>query len=155
MLRHARQSLVAVLALGLLSPAPAAARSGDRVDRVESAVVHLVNGARRHYGLRPLALSPRMTRAASAHSTVMARTRTVFHGNWSARVGRAARTSAVGEVVGWLRGLRGRRQARYIVQSWLRSPEHRYALLSGRFHRFGVGRRSGYGFTFFTVDLAR
>ncbi len=156
MLRHARLSLVVVLVLGLLAPAASASgRVRGRADRVELAVAHLVNGVRRHYGLRPLSLSRRMTRGAAAHSAVMARSRTVFHGSWGARVARSARTPVVGEVIGWLRGPRGLRQARVVVRDWLRSAPHRRALLAPGFRRIGVGRRRGYGGTFFTADLAR
>jgi uncharacterized protein YkwD len=157
MIRHARMPLLAVLlASAILVPASsAAARARVRIDRVERHVIHILNGVRRHYGLGRLALSRRISVSATEHSAEMARTRTISHGNWYPRISSYAGTSQVGEVVGWLRGPRGTAQAHWIVQAWMHSAPHRDVLLRRGFHRLGIGRSSDFGFTFFTVDVAR
>lgn len=158
--RHGRRLAVCIpiaLALQLAGPAgwlaPAAAKRRTMIDRVERATVRLINAIRSRHGLGRLRLSRSMSRGAAMHSRWMARSGVLTHGAWASRLAHFARSRTTGEVVGYVSGCSGRAQARYIVSLWMHSTEHRRILLSGRYHRLGIGR-AGRGRTFFTVDVA-
>jgi uncharacterized protein YkwD len=94
--------------------------------------------------------SGRLARIADRHSASMARRNVLTHA--PALNARISRRGVVGETVAWMP--RGTQQvARRIVQAWLASPPHRAALMDGRFHRVGVGRRQGKSGTFVTAEL--
>jgi uncharacterized protein YkwD len=94
--------------------------------------------------------SGRLARAADRHSRSMARRNTLTHA--PALAARVSHKRLVGETVAWMpRGTRG--VARRVVEAWLASPGHRAALMDGRFHRVGVGRRMGRSGTFVTAEL--
>ena len=131
-------ALVAACLATLILTVPAAPAEAG-LDRFERSVINQVNYIRAAHGRRPMGVSSRLSRRAARHSRRMARGGRMFHG---VRRG--------GEAVGFISG---NRVARRIVGMWMRSPAHRHALLSGRFHRIGVGRRRGRGGHFFTVRL--
>lgn len=148
-----RRLLILICVLFALAAVPTAASA--RLDRVERQVVRSLNGIRSAYGLTSLRVGRRIDGVATAHSRTMARTGVLSHGNWLSRVARVARTPRVGEVLAYLSGAPAGGQARLVIRNWLNSPTHRAVILSGSFHRVGVGRARGRGVTFFTVDVAR
>lgn len=147
--------------------APAAAHAGTRpplfrTNYIERRVIHRIDAFRRANGLGPLRLDRRLARGADAHTSDMFShgyfAHDSFSGSWSGRVrGYSGGAHGVGEVIGYLRRVSLRRQARAIVSLWIHSPPHR-AVLLGSYARLGVGRRIGnfYGFrsAVFTVDFA-
>jgi len=149
----ARRRLLILICVFFALAAPAAA--AERLDRVERQVVRSLNGVRGAYRLSPLRIRHGISNVATAHSRTMARTGVFSHGDWLRRVARTARTGRVGEVLAYVVRTSPRRQAGTIVRDWLNSPSHRAVILSPSFHRLGLGRASGRGVTFFTVDVAR
>ena len=121
--------LVAALAL---AAAPAQAVSP------ETAIVKKVNKIRSSKGLPKLRTSRSLSGSARAYARwMMARD---FFGH--VRPIRASRRFRVrGEVLARHAGVRPR--AGSVVRSWMRSPAHRYVLLSRRFKHIGVGRAPG------------
>lgn len=155
--KHVRTPLLAMVMVSvalLVMPVASSARARAHIDGVEKKVVHILNAVRRHYGLRRLSLAGGLSSAASAHSAQMARTGILTHGNWHARLARAAGSGTVGEVVGFVVG-RPKAQAGRIVSAWMHSAPHRAVLLTGSYRRLGVGRSGSGGREFFTVDVAR
>jgi len=129
----------AFTSLLFVASAPAAQASGPRLDRGERAIVHAINRARAHYGLRRLHAGHRLARAADAHSRSMLRADYFAHGAFASRVRRYASFKRVGETLAWS----SRCGARRFVRMWLHSPGHRAVLLSRGFRRVGIGRRAG------------
>jgi uncharacterized protein YkwD len=84
----------------------------------------------------------------------MARTRTFTHGDFARRVRRSAGTSTVGEILAYTHGVSRSRTVSMVMRAWMRSGEHRAIILSGAFHRAGVGTARRRGTVFFTVDFA-
>jgi uncharacterized protein YkwD len=124
-----------------------------------SAVLRSLNRVRKQHRLPSLSFDPRMSRAASRYSRAMARHGFFSHGAWTSRVAHAAgRGFAIGEVLGWLEPASPHVEARWVVQAWLRSPEHRRVLLDRTFRRVGIGRavggESGRHAAVYTVDFA-
>jgi uncharacterized protein YkwD len=80
-----------------------------------------INVVRQHYGLSPLAESPRLHVAAQG----WADTNPTRHGHWIRRI-RAAGVAEpdLGEVIAW-----GFHDARSTVRAWMLSPKHRRVLL--------------------------
>ena len=152
---------VAGLTLGCALPAAPAHAGSATQDRVERAVIKKVNSIRAHHGLRGLRRSRGLARAADVKAIEVARTAVLSHSSpdgtpMPTRVRRYVRARAVGETVGYVPTRT--RQASAIVRAWMASPSHRAALLSPRFRRAGVGRRTGrIGSTrvaVFALDLA-
>lgn len=136
-------------AVALLAPA-AGAHASAREDRVERAITRMLNYVRVASGRPALHTSGRLARIADRHSASMARRNVLTHA--PALNARISSHGIVGETVGWMpRGTRN--VARRIVEAWLASPPHRAALMDGRFHRVGVGRRRGRSGTFITAEL--
>ena len=130
--------------------APAGAHASARQDRVERSITKMLNFIRVAGGRPALHRSPRLAGVADRHSASMAHRNVLTHA--PALPARISRHRLVGETVAWMpRGTRG--VARKVVQAWLASPEHRAALMDGRFHRVGVARRSGRSGTFVTAEL--
>lgn len=153
----ARALLATTAAAGGTAAAPTVARAdGPSIDGRERNVVHRINLVRRDHGLRPLDLTPGLSRAADRHSRWQARTRTLSHQlpgerDLSSRLRRAAGGAPVGEVIFWSTG--GSRSAE-LVRAWMDSPSHRATLLSPSFDRAGIGIRAGRGGLYATVDVA-
>ena len=141
---------VAALTCVVALLAPAGAHASARQDRVERAISKMLNYIRVTSGRSALHASGRLARVADRHSASMARRNTLTHAPpLNARI---SRRGVMGETVAWMpRGTHG--VARKVVEAWLASPGHRAALMDGRFHRVGVGRRMGRSGTFVTAEL--
>ena len=137
MLRRAAVGLALAVTLVAPSAASSAAVSGR-----ELALVRAINAARAAHGLAPVRPERRLQRAARAHSAVMLRTGSFFHGSFVHRLAAfGIRARAAGENLAW--GVGSRAQARAVVRSWLLSPPHRANLLRPGFRRVGVGALVG------------
>jgi uncharacterized protein YkwD len=117
-----------------------------RATTLRSAVQCLVNRARSGYSVRSLHGDGRLTRAAHYHARDMVRRhyfRHITRGDGPAeRAMRAgyldgANRWLIGETLAWGWG-RGASAGR-IVESWMRSPEHRRVLLRPDYRELGVG----------------
>ncbi len=132
-------TLTTLLALSFAAAAPAAQAGGPRFDRGERTVIRAINRARSSYGLHRLLANRRLARAADAHTRNMLRSNFFSHGAFSQRVHRYVHFRRIGETI----AMTSRCNAGTVVRMWLNSPPHRAVLLSGKFHRVGVGRRKG------------
>jgi uncharacterized protein YkwD len=117
------------------------------MDRLERAVVRVINRRRAHHGLRRVRPSRSLARAADFHSREMLVGNYFAHpsrngANFTRRIHHFSHARAVGETLAWLSSCR-RHAPRRIVSMWMHSTPHRAILLSGRFHHVGLGRRSG------------
>ena len=141
---------VAVLTCAAALLAPTGAHASARQDRVERAITKMLNYIRVASGRPAMRTSGRLARVADRHSASMARRNTLTHAPPLAA--RTSRKRLVGETVAWMpRGTHG--VAHRVVEAWLASPAHRAALMDGRFHRVGIGRRMGRSGTFVTAEL--
>jgi uncharacterized protein YkwD len=135
--------LAAVLSL----PAPASAGPAH-MDGRERAMLRGINRERAHYGLGRVKASVRLARAADYHSWEMLDANFFAHssrdgGSFDARIRRYANPRVLGETLAMLGGRCGRRSARRVVRMWMHSPGHRAILLSGKFRRIGLAKRTG------------
>jgi uncharacterized protein YkwD len=153
--------IAAALAATAVVTAPTAHAASARLTPTEKAVIRLMNRVRARHGLPALKTSRRLARAADGHSRDMLRHDFFSHQSsdgtsFDRRVRSYARARRVGENLAMLPGVR--RAARKVVRMWLRSAAHREILLSRRFRRVGVGKRSGQlgpqKATVYTVDFA-
>lgn len=144
--------LALVVAVGLLLPtAAASAPTTTRMSAtaaLESALVREINALRRDNGLRPLATSPALARAAAAHTTAMLTGGFFAHEapggtTFSARLERFYANTGAGWTVGENLALFGPDQpsAADIVRMWLGSPLHRANLLRTTWRELGVAVR--------------
>jgi len=124
-------------------PAAASARGGGSVLRA-------MNSVRAHHHLPALHLSRALARAASAHSSDMARSGLMSHGAFQQRIGHYVDSRRVGENLAWS----SRCSSRTIVRMWMDSAPHRAIMLSPGFKRAGVGIRRASHFCFVTADFA-
>ena len=124
-------------------PAPASARGGGSVLRA-------MNSVRARHHLPALHLSRALTRAASAHSSDMARSGSMSHGAFQQRIGHYVDSRRVGENLAWS----SRCSSRTIVHMWMDSAPHRAIMLSPGFKRAGVGISRASHFCFVTADFA-
>jgi len=124
-------------------PAAASARGGGSVLRA-------MNSVRAHHHLPALHLSRALARAASAHSSDMARSGLMSHGAFQQRIGHYVDSRRVGENLAWS----SRCSSRTIVRMWMDSAPHRAIMLSRRFKRAGVGISRASHFCFVTADFA-
>jgi uncharacterized protein YkwD len=138
------RTLFALIVLGSASLgfSPGASSSGRAENRAlrpaEQGLVEAINHARGARGIPTLRMSPRLRRAARAHSHAMANTGSFVHGDWYRRLRRhGIRARVLGETIAWGAGANGTPAA--IVAMWLASPPHRATLLSRQFRRVGVG----------------
>jgi uncharacterized protein YkwD len=160
-----RRLAVALIAAACLATAlmtaPTAHAASARVSGTERAVITLMNRVRAQHRLPRLRSSVRLSMAADRHSLDMLRNDFFAHQSsdgtsFDRRVRAYAKARRVGENLAMVS--RARRAARMVVRMWLNSPEHRAILLSRRFRRVGVAKRSGNlgsrRATVFTVDFA-
>lgn len=131
--------------------APGGGRTGTELPPAVPAlardIARWTNVERLGHGVRPLIWSPRLARAARAHSEEMARLGYFSHD--SPRPGRRtvlqrvrlagvrSRPIFVGENIG--RSTPWPHQARRFVQSWMDSPAHRSNLLRPNYRYLGIG----------------
>jgi uncharacterized protein YkwD len=144
--RISRGIATASVALALGAPGSAeAVRITDR-NAVESAVVVRINAVRSNHGLRPLAVAPRLRRAAEQHVRNMALHGYFSHswssgssfGTWIERFwpGPGYTSWAAGENLFWSSP---DATAAKIMRRWLRSPGHRANILRPEWKRLGLG----------------
>ncbi len=148
----------AAVAVGLTTLAPASAEAAPaKHDSVERSVIRKVNAIRSQHGVRRLRTSRGLARAADSKSAAVAATGDFSHGDVRGRVLRFVRASTVGETLAWVPPSQGA-NADSVLGAWMASASHRATLLSGRFARVGVARRSGNvgggSAVVFTVNLA-
>jgi uncharacterized protein YkwD len=147
---------LSLLAVALLALPAAPARAA--YPATEAALRQCANDARRAHGLRPLARSGALDRAARLHARDMARYRFFDHQDPFGR-GPAERVAlfdpgrrlvAVGENIAF-----GYPSAGATCRGWLSSPGHRRNLLDARYTSVGAGVwRSGGGARYFVQDFA-
>jgi uncharacterized protein YkwD len=108
-----------------------------------------INDYRRTYGLRPLAVSPQLSRAAGAHAHALAYAG-VFQHEWpdGRRFDQWIRTYykpprhgywSVGENLLWSTGATGSLPASQALALWVASPPHRAVLLTPGWKQLGIG----------------
>jgi uncharacterized protein YkwD len=124
-------------------PAAASARGGGSILRA-------MNSVRARHHLPVLHASHALARAASAHSSDMARSGSMSHGAFAQRIGRYVNSRTVGENLAWS----SRCSGRTIVRMWMRSAPHRAIMLSPGFRKAGVGISRASHFCFVTADFA-
>jgi uncharacterized protein YkwD len=148
-----------LLVVGLLAlPVPASA--GPRTD---AELARVTNADRQRLGLRRLATSPALAKAARAHSLAMARRSARHYGRrcdgralWHNDIRRAAgRWVWLGQNVGCITVGRGgmRPAVRALQNAFLRSPGHRANITSRRANAFGVGTVNRHGVIWVTVNF--
>jgi uncharacterized protein YkwD len=157
----ARRCALLPIALVALACAPAQAAKRctgandvpfPQVSAAEVAALEcVVNRERERRGLRPLDRTRSLDRAATGHSSDMARNDYFDHrspgGSTPAARARSAgymsgaRSWRVGENLAWGTGALATPNS--IVESWLKSPAHRELMLSRGFADFGLGIASG------------
>ena len=137
-----------VLAAALLVlSVPAAHAATPRMDRLERAMVRSINRHRAAAGLRSMHGYRPLARAADRHSREMLAANYFAHesrngGSFSTRVHRYTHIRTLGETIAMVSHC-GRHAVHRVVSMWMHSPPHRAILLSSRFHRVGIARRSG------------
>jgi uncharacterized protein YkwD len=121
----------------------AASASGDSILRE-------MNSVRARHHLPALQASRALARAASEHSSDMARSGLMSHGAFAQRIGHYVNSRFVGENLAWA----SRCSSHTIVRMWMQSAPHRHIMLSPGFHRAGVGVSRASHFCFVTADFA-
>jgi uncharacterized protein YkwD len=107
----------------------------------QSALLETINAVRRAHGLAPLRIDPTLTDAARFHTLDMLRRDYFAHGDFYERmVHFGAVGPTVGENLAWDSGSGS---ARFLVDAWLASPDHRANLLRPGFRRIGIGLARG------------
>jgi uncharacterized protein YkwD len=154
--RRAAALAVGLTTLGSTTPASAEAASPQQ-DAVERTVIRKLNALRARHGVRRLRGSRALARAADAKSGAVAATGDFSHGDVRGRLSRFVRAHAIGETLAYVSPSQGS-NADAVIGMWMASASHRATLLSGRFARVGVARRSGNvaggSAVVFTLDLA-
>lgn len=132
-------------------PAP----SGPSIDGLSAALLACHNEARAKAGLNPLAIDPRLTQAAQAHSVAMARAGVMSHGDLGdgAFPQRIFATgyppmSSVAENVAW-----GQPEAEAVFADWMNSAGHRANIL-GPYTQCGFGAAMVSGKYYWASDFA-
>ena len=124
-------------------PAAASARS-------DTSILRVMNSVRARHHLPALGASRALVRAASEHSSDMARSGVLTHGAFATRISHYVRSRMVGENL----AAATRCSSRTIVRMWLNSAPHRHILLMRSFRRAGVGISRASHFCFVTADFA-
>jgi uncharacterized protein YkwD len=136
-----------LLAANFMVPSIASASGQARVDGRERAMVRGINQQRARYGLAAVSVSGRLARAADYHSWEMLDANYFDHPSrngesFDKRVRRFVKHRALGETLAMMGGC-GRGSARTIVRMWMNSPGHRAILLSSKYRRIGLAKRTG------------
>jgi uncharacterized protein YkwD len=132
-------------------PAAGAVPSSVAKRTVVRATLCTINAQRDRYGLRPLKLNKRLSKAARGHARDMVRRDYFGHdslggGSFLDRIKRSgylrgARSWSVGENLAW--GSHDRVAPRAITEMWMNSPGHRANILSPAFREIGIGLAIG------------
>jgi uncharacterized protein YkwD len=115
-------------------------------NRVQVAIVRLLNRSRAPYGLARLRMTRGLNRVAASHSQDLAVHGMFSHSSsdgtsFADRIRRVTGANFVGEN---LMEMTGRATASRVVQAWMNSPPHRADILMRGFRHVGVGTaRSG------------
>lgn len=145
-MRRARWGLV-MLAIAVSAAQPAMAAPAET-----EAALDAINKARAGAGLRPLALSPALTRSSAAFAGRIMRTGVFAH---AGTIHAAGGFKRLGECIAMHTG-RAARPGR-TVRRWLASPGHRPLLLSRGFRQAGAaavqGRFNGRRSTVWVLQL--
>ena len=144
--------LVAVASLAVAVPSVAAAATVSAHDPLEAPVLRELNRVRAQHGLRPLAASRALARAADVHAASMGRfgyfSHTSANGtSFGRRIARfyptlPSRAWTVGENLLWSSG---ELTAARAVSLWLASPGHRRNILSPAWREIGISAVSAKG----------
>jgi uncharacterized protein YkwD len=138
--------------LAMLAIAVSAAQPAMAAPAETEAALDAINHARAGAGLRPLALSPALTRSSAAFAGRIMRTGVFAHAGTIQAAGGFKR---LGECIAMHTG-RAARPAR-TVRRWLASPGHRPLLLSRGFRQAGAaaveGRFNGRRSTVWVLQL--
>jgi uncharacterized protein YkwD len=137
-------------ALGACASASATPAQAAKPTMVR-ATLCILNAQRARYGLRPLSLNRRLSRAARGHARDMVVRNYFSHDSLGGdsfvdrirRAGylRGARRWSVGENLAW--GTHGRSAPQAITEMWMKSAGHRANILSGSFREVGIGLAYG------------
>jgi uncharacterized protein YkwD len=143
--------ILTTLAL-LLSAAPAltagaAEAPGAGRQALRNTMASLVNGSRRHHGIRPLNLNFTLSRKAYLHSKRMATRNSVYHTTDLYSLVRRYSPSTWGENVGMAGTLK---RMEFL---FMHSAPHRANILNRRFRHLGVGVYKGRGYIWVTLDF--
>ncbi|PWI13406.1 stress protein [Streptomyces sp. Act143] len=112
--------------------------------RTASEVVDRTNHERTRHGLPPLAVDPRLTAAAQAHSTDMIARAFYSHTSpdgsrpWDRAAAAGATRRSIGENIAC-----GQRSPAEVVEGWMNSPGHRANILKPDFTHIGIGFAGG------------
>jgi uncharacterized protein YkwD len=131
-MRRVRWGLV-MLAVALSAAQPATAAPSET-----EAALDAINHARAGAGLRPLALSPALTRSSAAFAGHIMRTGVFAH---AGTIQAAGGFSRLGECIAMHTG--GAARPGWTVRRWLASPGHRPLLLSRSFRHAGAAAVEG------------
>jgi len=138
-------ALAVTAALILGTGASASGSSVTRATSLEALVLREINAVRVAHGVRPLASSPALSRAAAGHSRSMVSLGYFSHESkngtsFADRVKQfyvaRSRAWSVGENLAMFGGITP--GARDIVSAWLQSPSHRANLLRASFREAGI-----------------
>jgi uncharacterized protein YkwD len=132
-------------------PAAGATPSSVAKRTVVRATLCSLNAQRDRYGLPPLKLNKRLSKAARGHARDMVRRDYFAHdslggGTFVDRIRRSGYLSgasswSVGENLAW--GTNERSAPRAITDMWMNSPGHRANILSSSFREVGIGLALG------------
>ncbi|MBB5939678.1 CAP domain-containing protein [Streptomyces zagrosensis] len=112
--------------------------------RTAAEVVALTNAERVAAGLRPLAVDPRLTMAAQAHSADMVTRGFYAHTTpdgrepWDRAAAAGCPHRGIGENIAC-----GQRSPTDVVRGWMNSPGHRANILAAGFDEIGIGYATG------------
>ena len=125
-------------------------------NRVQVAIVRLLNRARGGSGLPGLRMTRRLNGVAIAHSRDLATHGMFSHSSsdgtsFADRIRRATGARFVGET---LIEMTGRATANRVVQGWMNSAPHREAILTRGFRHVGVGTARQGGMVVVTADFS-
>jgi uncharacterized protein YkwD len=138
------RGLVAVWLVSFAVLPAAASASGG------SSILRAMNSVRARHHLPALRPSRALSRAASEHSSDMARSGLMSHGAFAQRISHYVNSRMVGENLAWA----SRCSGHAIVRMWMNSAPHRAIMLSPGFRRAGVGVSRASHFCFVTADFA-
>jgi uncharacterized protein YkwD len=118
-------------------------------DQTRQAVTCLINRQRARHHLKSVHGSAALLAAAQTHTNAMVNQKFFSHegdgtpASRASNAGYMAGASAwgVGEALEW--GVKKAATPRAVVRGWMKSPEHRSILLTGRYRQVGVGVTPG------------
>ena len=129
---------VLVAALLVVLVARPSHAGGTRLTGTERSFLSVINQARADHGLGPVQPDERLTAAARSHSADMvAQGYFGHHVFWKRLDGFGVPDGNLGENLGWDAHVDS--APADLIAMWLKSPEHRDVLLSGKYDEIGIG----------------